>query len=289
MGQLIADTGARWIKWDFNLDPGSGCDRDDHGHGPGDGLMAHYDGLYRIFDELRATYPSTVFEACSSGGLRIDAGLAEHVDCLFLSDPDWTEHHLGCLWGASQMLPPRQILHWMQSEWRTDHRFQKVDYSGTLITLPQFDVKVQAAMLHRFGVSVRLPEMRTDLRDRLARHLVAYKQFVRPLLERGVLVPLNGQPLREERGNRSPNFQLSSGRDHLVAAFRLPPLQPWAPVHPIDLDPEVRYQVRSLDLDGAGDGAERSIDGATLMAEGVLLPGRESMSTLVLLRPTPPG
>ena len=191
--------------------PGSGCDRDDHGHGPGDGLMAHYAGLYRIFDELRATYPSTVFEACSSGGLRIDAGLAEHVDCLFLSDPDWTEHHLGCLWGASQMLPPRQLLHWMQSEWRTDHRFQKVDYSGTLITLPQFDVKVQAAMLHRFGVSVRLPEMRTDLRDRLARHLVAYKQFVRPLLERGVLVPLNGQPLREERGNRSPNFQLLLG------------------------------------------------------------------------------
>ena len=134
VARLIAETGARWIKWDFNLDPGSGCRRGDHGHDADDGLLRHYLGLYAVLDRLRAAHPDTIFEACSSGGLRIDAGLAAHVDGFFLSDPDWTEHHLTCLWGAARLLPPRQLLHWPQSEWRGEHRFQKVDYSGTLIT-----------------------------------------------------------------------------------------------------------------------------------------------------------
>ncbi len=114
--------------------PAPGCRRDDHGHAADDGLLRHYLGLYAVLDRLRAAHPDTIFEACSSGGLRIDAGLAAHVDGFFLSDPDWTEHHLTCLWGAARLLPPRQLLHWPQSEWRGEHRFQKVDYSGTLIT-----------------------------------------------------------------------------------------------------------------------------------------------------------
>ena len=223
VARLITETGARWIKWDFNLDPGFGCRRDDHGHTADDGLLRHYLGLYAVLDRLRAAHPDTVFEACSSGGLRIDAGLAAHVDGFFLSDPDWTEHHLTCLWGAARLLPPRQLLHWPQSEWRGEHRFQKVDYSGTLITAAQFDTKIRAAMLHRFGISIRLTQLRADLRERLGHHLRVYEQSVRPLLIDGILRPLTDQPLREEKGHRQPAYQLSAGDDHVVAAFLLPP------------------------------------------------------------------
>ncbi len=277
--QLILTTGARWIKWDFNLDPGLGCDRSDHGHRSGEGLIRHYEGLYQVLDELRSAFPDTVFEACSSGGLRIDLGLAEHVDCLFLSDPDWTEHHLACLWGACQMLPPRQILHWVQSEWRGEHRFQHADYSGSLMTAAQFDLKVQSAMLHRFGISVRLTEMRADLRERLAHHVQTYKTRIRGLLDEGLLWPLNAQPLREEKGNRRPAFQLTSGDDHLVAAFRLAPAGDWEPVRPVGLDPDAAYAVSVLDLDGQ----EIESRGRVLMSDGIPLPVGGA-STLVLLR-----
>ncbi|GAA2109159.1 alpha-galactosidase [Microlunatus panaciterrae] len=277
--RLITSTRARWIKWDFNLDPGLGCDRDDHGHLPGEGLVRHYEGLYRVFDMLKAEFPDTVFEACSSGGLRIDLGLAEHVDCLFLSDPDWTEHHLACLWGAARLLPPRQILHWVQSEWRGEHRFQKVDYSGSLISAEQFDAKVQAAMLHRFGIAARLTEMRPDLLDRLAQHVRAYQDVIRPILERGVLVPLGAQPLREEKGHRLPAFQLTSGDEHVVAAFRLPPAGGWEPVRPLGLDPSGTYRVTVLDL---GASTASDCDGATLLADGIPLPA-DRTSTLVHL------
>jgi alpha-galactosidase len=268
VARLITETGARWIKWDFNLDPGTGCRRDDHGHTADDGLLRHYLGLYAVLDRLRAAHPDTIFEACSSGGLRIDAGLAAHVDGFFLSDPDWTEHHLTCLWGASRLLPPRQLLHWPQSEWRGEHRFQKVDYSGTLITAAQFDTKIRAAMLHRFGISIRLTQLRADLRERLRHHLRVYERSVRPLLADGILRPLTDQPLREEKGHRQPGYQLTAGDDHVVAAFLLPPQWGWQPVLPIGLDPGAGYEIRDLDTDRQVAVAS----GAVLMSDGFPLP-----------------
>lgn len=279
VADLVEGTGAAWVKWDFNLNPGLGCDRDDHGHRAGEGLLRHYWGLYAVLDDLRRRFPETVLEACSSGGLRIDAGLAEHVDGFFLSDPDWTEHHLTCLWGASHLLPPRQILHWPQSEWRSDHRFQKIDYSGSLLTLEQFDASIQAAMLHRFGLSIRLTAIRPDLRARLAHHVNVWKTRVRPLLTDGILVPLNGQPLREERGNRQPAFQLSSADRHVVAAFRLPPTGSWLPVVPRDVSADATYEVSVLDPGGG----TRVVAGRDLLGAGVPLPAPARRSTLVTL------
>ena len=101
MSATVREMKAEWIKLDFNVDPDAGCTRTDHGHGAGDGLLRHYEGLYAVLDEFRARHPEVVLEACSSGGLRIDLGLAKHVHCLFLSDPDFTEHALQVFWGAS--------------------------------------------------------------------------------------------------------------------------------------------------------------------------------------------
>ena len=91
MDALVTTVGARWVKLDFNVDPDAGCTRTDHGHGAGDGLLRHYQGLYDVLDELRRRHPGLLLEACSSGGLRIDLGLARHVHAFFLSDPDHTE------------------------------------------------------------------------------------------------------------------------------------------------------------------------------------------------------
>ncbi len=287
VSEVVRTTGARWLKWDFNLDPGAGCTRTDHGHLDDDGLRQHYLGLYALLAQLRTDFPDTVLEACSSGGLRIDAGLAAHVDGFFLSDPDWTEHHLTCLWGAARMLPPRQLLHWPQSEWRGEHRFQHVDYSGSLITVDQFDTKIRSALLHRFGISVRLTEMRPDLLDRLRAHVRGYQTVIRPLLEHGELITLTAQPLREEQGCRQPAFQLEAGRSTaqpalLVAGFRLPPTGGWDPVHPRGVDPRSTWTVQVLD--GADLGPATTVDGESLATVGLTAPDATSTSVLWLLR-----
>ena len=208
MDRLIEVTGARWIKLDFNIDPDAGCTRTDHGHGAGDGLLRHYQGLYTVLDEVRARHPDIVLESCSSGGLRIDLGLARHVHAFFLSDPDYTEHHLEVVWGASRLLPPLGILHWSWSQWRGDYPPSAVDWAT--LDDDAFDTMLRAAMLHRFGVSLRLTELRPSLRRRLAAHVELYRERVAPLVRTGVLLPLTPPPERGGLGERAPVAQLSA-------------------------------------------------------------------------------
>ena len=76
---MVAKTGCTWIKLDFNLDPKAGCNRTDHDHGEGDGLYAHYRGLYAVLDAFRTAHPEVIVEACSAGGLRIDGRVKGNV------------------------------------------------------------------------------------------------------------------------------------------------------------------------------------------------------------------
>lgn len=219
LDRTVTAMGAEWIKIDFNIDPDAGCTRDDHGHGPGDGLFRHYQGLYQVLDAFRARHPEVIVEACSSGGLRIDLGLARHVHCFFLSDPDYTEHALQVFWGAGLMLPPAAILHWSWSQWRNDYAPSQLDFAA--LGPDEFDTMLRAALLHRFGVSLRLPELRSDLRNRLRAHVKLFRTVVAPFVRGGVLRRPTGQPLRGGAGERVPVFQVSLGDRHLVAGFRL--------------------------------------------------------------------
>jgi alpha-galactosidase len=276
MDALVRETGARWVKLDFNVDPGAGCDRVDHGHGPDDGLLAHYEGLYAVLDEFRAAHPAVLLEACSSGGLRLDLGLARHVHCFFLSDPDWTEHHLQVLWGASLLLPPVAILHWSWSQWRTGNPHQKLDFAA--LSTAGFDTVLRAAMVHRFGVSLKLPELPAALAERLRVHVDAFRRDIAPLVREGVLRRNTGQPLRHGGGERVPVFQLDAPGAHLVAAFVLPGGRAPAALRWSGLDPAATYRVADP-TDPDRDPIVAT--GAALIADGVALPAGPATSWLL--------
>ena len=220
MSTAVTEMDAEWIKLDFNVDPDAGCTRTDHGHGAGDGLLRHYEGLYAVLDEFRARHPDVVFEDCSSGGLRIDLGIARHVHCFFLSDPDYTEHALQVLWGTSLLLPAVSILHWSWSQWRGDYPKAQLDFSA--LTDEQFATTLRAAMLHRFGISLRLPELRPSHAEVLRQHVAIYTDTIAGIVREGQLRRLTDQPQRGGVGERAPALQLSSGDRHVFAQYVLP-------------------------------------------------------------------
>lgn len=244
LDSVVREFGAEWVKLDFNIDPDRGCTRDDHGHGSGDGLLRHYEGLYRVLDDFRAAHPEVILEACSSGGMRLDLGLARHVHCLFLSDPDYTEHHLQVLWGASLMLPPVSMLHFSWSQFRMEYARQELDFES--LTVNEFDTLLRAAMLHRFGVSLRLPELSDLQRERVQWHAALFADTIAPFVRNGVLRRLTAQPLRDGRGERFPVFQLSDGDRHIVAAFRLPEGVATPSIEPAALESGRQYRVTDL-------------------------------------------
>jgi alpha-galactosidase len=271
LNRLITRTGARWLKVDFNLDPGPGCSRTDHGHDAGDGLFEHYVGLYAVLDELRVRHPQLVVEDCSSGGLRLDLGLLAHVHCGFLSDPDWTEFQLQLLWGISQMLPAASIYHFSESQWRTHHPRQNFD--PKTVSAAEYDASLRAVMLHRFALSQKLVEIPENLRERIRGHAEDYRRHVIPALrEHGVIRPLTAQPRRDGGGERWPAFQLSAGDSHVVMALALDGAGDECRVRPLGLAPETIYSVRLLGP-GAVDADLGTTDGlgTELGSDGIAL------------------
>ncbi len=282
MSTLITTTGARWIKLDFNIDPDAGCTRTDHGHGARDGLLRHYEGLYAVLDEVRARHPEIMLESCSSGGLRIDLGLARHVHGFFLSDPDYTDHHLEVLWGVRNLLPPIGILHWSWSQWRGDFPPAYLDWAT--LSEDDFDTTLRAAMLHRFGVSLRLPELRPELFERLRVHVDLFRRELVPFVRDGVLQPLTATPERGGFGERAPSMQLThpDGR-MLIGTFELPGGRRPHAIYPRNIEPGTIYTVTDL-----ADGEVRRISGVELLDDGIVPLGDAAVTSwLLLIAPAP--
>jgi alpha-galactosidase len=269
LDRIIGDYNADWVKLDFNLDPGAGCNRCDHGHGAGDGLYAHYQGYYRLLTAIRAKYPHVILENCSSGGLRIDLGIAKQTHMAFLSDPDWPEHSLQLFWGASTLLAPDAILHWGFGEWGfADHPQQTFDPRNPALTPSQLDYYTRISMLHRFGFSQALPDLPEWVQQRYVRHIADYQQTVRRFLRHAHMHRLTNQPRRDGTWDRFAGFQFVMPDDNsqmLLCLFRMPDAKASKRFYFAEVDAQAQYRCTWL-----GDDRSEVWSGAE-MAGGVVI------------------
>ncbi|GAB4153848.1 MAG: hypothetical protein Fur005_05330 [Roseiflexaceae bacterium] len=277
--RLIVEYRADWIKLDFNLDPAAGCNRLDHDHGPDDGIYAHYQGYYQLLSRIRQNYPHVVLENCSSGGLRIDLGIARHTHMAFLSDPDWPEHSLQCFWGASTFLAPEANLHWGYCEWSlTEHRHQHFDPRDPQLQPHQLDYYTRISMLHRFGFSQRLPDLPAWVAERYREHIAVYQRLVKRFIGQGLCTRLTPQPMREGRGERWAAFQyrLAASHEQLVFAFRLPGGAAQRSLRLVDLERDRDYR-----LIWVGEAHTAEYRGSELVDQGLTLTLPEEGSALI--------
>jgi alpha-galactosidase len=269
LAHLIEDYRADWIKLDFNLNPGAGCDRADHGHQPGDGLYEHYRGYYRLLERVRRDYPEVVLENCSSGGLRIDLGMLRRTDMTFLSDPDWPVHDLQIFWGASTMLAPDVLLHWSFCEWRNENPPPQQNFNprDPDLTQAQLDYYTRISMLGVYGLSQKLPDLPQWVAGRLAYHTHVYIDHVRRFVRTADLYRLTAQPRRDGQGERWVAFQYSlvDKSQHLLFVFRLPGGEEQRAVRLLDLDMERVYMIEGFDGEPG-----RNLSGRELIERGIL-------------------
>ena len=267
--RLITEYDSDWIKLDFNLDPGPGCNRIDHGHGTGDGLYAHIHGYYRVMARLRSEFPQVVFENCSSGGLRIDLAALRHTHMTYLSDLDYPEHDLQIFWGASTMLAPNVLLHWTFSHWRNTNPppHQTFDPYDPSLTPSKWDYLARISMLGLFGLSQKLPELPDWLYDRIVENIRIYKTHVRRFVKEADLYRLTDQPRRSGEGDRWSAFQytLPDESEHLLVTFRLPGSEPERYIRLKELTPERMYHIQGLERE-----ADFEMSGQDLMETGLL-------------------
>ena len=77
---LLRDNDIAYLKWDHNRD------LTDVTHDGRPAVHGQTLAAYRLLDELRAAHPTVEIESCSSGGGRVDLGIAVRTDRFWTSD-----------------------------------------------------------------------------------------------------------------------------------------------------------------------------------------------------------
>lgn len=270
-----------WMKLDFNMDPGEGCTRTDHGHGAGDGLFWHYKAYYDILKKLRNKYPQLVIENCSSGGLRCDTAMFSLTHLTFLSDVDETSHSLDSFYELSRFIPPEHILHWAWSETRTyddgSHAFEGFEIREDT---PEDEIRytLRAAMLYVMGFSRNFAALPENIREIFREEIRFYKTEVRPLLTRARVFHLlnadGGMALQYQDGDRRLLFVFCK-KDFVQCPLKIPP---------VHLKPEQAYNIKCRGTGNTlADAGRRT--GQQLMEEGISLLGEPKRAWIFQIKP----
>lgn len=110
---ILSKLNIKYIKWDMNRplsEPGA------------ENLeipdmksiwFLHTKAVYKIVDELRKKHPAVHFEACASGGGRIDFGTIKHFDSFWTSDNTDAYDRLFIQEGFSLVYPQRMMRAWV--------------------------------------------------------------------------------------------------------------------------------------------------------------------------------
>jgi alpha-galactosidase len=184
LSDIIETYNCDWIKFDFNLDPGYGCDCIAHGHGEADGLFEHYQGLYNFFSILNNKYPEVVFENCSSGGQRTDLGILSNMHFNFLSDPDYPVHKQRCVINAGEVLPSNRMYHFMPSQTCGTNDSRPFPDSDLASVDPKTrKLYTRLGMLTSFGISHRLKDYDEDVLQFLKEEINLFKEIIKPFIK----------------------------------------------------------------------------------------------------------
>ena len=172
ISSLVDEYRIAYIKWDHNRP------LVDAGHGPQGtpGVHAQTEATYRLMAELKVRHPGLEIESCAAGGARLDLGIMEHADRVWVSDCiDAHERQRMVRW-TGLTLPPELMGTHVGSG--ADHTTQRVH---------DLSFRAGTALWGHMGVEWDLTAAPPAQRTALAQWIALYKRL-RPLLHSGHVV-----------------------------------------------------------------------------------------------------
>jgi len=270
--RLVEQYELAWMKIDFNhhlgIDP------------TGMEFAGYYQAWYRLLDSLREKYPSTFFEACSSGGMRSDVHTLAHHDGHFLTDTVEPIDVIRIYQGALLRLVPGRLTKWvtLRSVGRTVPRYGSPleTVSETLVTpggatwdtanTVDVDFAIRACMPGMMGFSGDLTDLPLATLDRMKFHIEYFKRW-RAMITGSIGHLLTPVRSIEDRGGWiGLQLQRPIETTSLVFAYRLDDMSPKIKLQPRGLKPDQKYRIRNIDQ------PEESVRlGSDLMNEGIIV------------------
>ncbi|MCP3779511.1 alpha-galactosidase [Paenibacillus sp. MZ03-122A] len=106
VSDILSDVPITYVKWDMNrhmTDVGSSALPPERQR---ETAHRYILGLYSVMEELTSRFPHVLFESCSSGGGRFDAGMLYYMPQTWTSDNTDAICRLKIQWGTSLVYPP---------------------------------------------------------------------------------------------------------------------------------------------------------------------------------------
>ncbi|MEM7737489.1 MAG: alpha-galactosidase, partial [Deinococcota bacterium] len=254
---LLDTYNIRFLKWDMNRsfsEPGWLAEATDPTHAK-DLWLRHTKAVYHMMDSLRARHPELMIESCASGGGRVDMGILQRTDQVWMSDntDPYDALLMTAAYSHAYALKTRMV-------WVTD--------TGDLParTTP-LRYRFHVAMLGSLGVGGDLPAW-TDEDKTAAKTYINFYKRVRETIQHGRV-----DRLQLPQTSRLSAFQFRDDTRTLVFVFlghaHYGPEQTYFRLR--DLDADVLYD--GVDVsNGHGDAASSfSLSGSALMSRGIYL------------------
>ena len=256
MDSLIALMGIDYIKWDHNRYVTEACS-------PRSGrpaVHAQTEAVYGIMRDLKTRHPGLEIESCASGGARIDLGVLQYADRVWVSDCVDPVERADIQRYTSLLVPPE-----MMGEHVGDSP------SHTTGRATSLGLRAAMAFFGHMGVEWNLLAVPQDQLDELGRWIDLYKQWRRMLHTGHVVHGDAPDPAVRLDGVVSADGSQALYRfTQLTSSVNYPP----QPLALPGLDPGADYRVRPLDvccdLDRIGNGQSPL---TWWRPQGVVLPG----------------
>jgi alpha-galactosidase len=274
MTSILAEYDIAYIKWDHNRD------LVDAGTFPTGVAGVHEQTLaaYRLMDELKRRFPGLEIESCSSGGARVDLGVLERTDRVWVSD---------CIDPLDRQQMNRWTMQLLPAELLGSHVASGANH--TTGRRHELSFRAGTALFGHFGIEWDLAQATERELDDLTQWIDVYKRH-RALMHTGDLVRADQvDPTLQVYGVVSADrsealmFLAFLGRSEVSprGRFTLP-----------GLDPQKRYRVAPVIVgtpdDGRteplwyGDGAGTVLTGRALAVAGLQTPGSLPERVVVL-------
>lgn len=198
IARLLRVAQVDWMKWDFNADiePGGWAPSLPPiltGRAP---LVAHYEGLYRLQDAIRAAFPNLTLEMCASGGGRLDAKIMSHAHVNWMSDQVGALRKLAMHFGT-QLAHPAVTC----NDWLVDWPGEDADEIELFDPRGDLALRLRVAMLGSFGISAAVDNWSEADIGLVAAHVALYKSRLRAIIHHGDQYYLTRPPPPDGNGD----------------------------------------------------------------------------------------
>ena len=226
---ILKEGSVDYVKWDMNRHLSDVYSTSLPKDRQGEVYHRYVLGLYELMERITSAFPDVLFEGCSGGGGRFDAGFAYYMPQIWTSDNTDAVSRLTIQYGTSLVYPISM----------TTAHVSAIPNHQTGRKTP-FETRGNAAMSAVFGYELDLTKMSQEDKDQVKEQVACYKE-IRKLVQYGNFYRLKS-PV--ETNQAAWMFVSDDKRDVCVMTFQvLAFAQPCLTKTKLfGLDPELEYE-----------------------------------------------